>query len=258
MKLIPPRLFLCCSCQLHTRQSLLVLILIKKSAPMICPLRLSKKKYQNPPAPINVEKATVVKVDSVVFQKLHGVIYSLEMMFACPQSYNEFSGFTNDVTASADIFSKKVSKFALINFGMDFVSFYSTCIMLEICGFLARMTFHIGSIDKHHNINNYRYQIIGGYCIISVGKLLVDTHPLLKSQLSPYLIRPKHFVFYLLVQKFDTYSTFKKLNDAISNSNTVGKIKDKGGLGCTIFFVRLHMCSLNRITVPPNHPSLYL
>ena len=130
--------------------------------------------------------------------------------------------------------------------------------MLEMCDFLAGKAIHIGSIDSKHNIKIGRYQIVGGYFIVSVGKLVVDSHQFIKSQVSPDLIRPKDFDSVLLIQNLTSYSTLNKFDDAIYDGYTVGKIEDIGGLGCTLFSTRLHLNAVNGRTVPSNHRALYL
>ena len=130
--------------------------------------------------------------------------------------------------------------------------------MLEICDFLSGKAIHLGFIENKNNIKNDRYQTIGGSCIFSFGKIVVDAHIYLKSQVSTDLILPEDFASDLLVQKLTLCSTIKILDDAISDGRTIGNIEDTVGLGCTIFFTRLHMHAVNVITAPPKQRGIYL
>ena len=133
-----------------------------------------------------------------------------------------------------------------------------TDIMLEIYDFLARETRYLGSIDNDHNIHNDIYQIIGVYFIFYVEKLVVYDKIFLKSQVSPALTCPKDFTSDNIFQKLTSYINIKKLDDAISDGCTVGKIEDIGGLGCTILFTRLHMHEVNGRTSPQSTiPSIF-
>ena len=87
---------------------------------------------------------------------------------------------------------------------------------------------------------------------------MVNAHLFLVSQVSPYFIHPKDFASDILVQKLTSYSTLKILDDAISDRRTFGKIEDTGGLGCTLFFVRLHLHAVSGRIVPPKYCALYL
>ena len=79
---------------------------------------------------------------------------------------------------------------------------------------------HTGDVDNKHNVNNYRYQIIGGYFILTIGHLVVDTDLLWKSGVSAYLIKIKDFASDNLVEDICSYETLKKLSDGVKNGAT--------------------------------------
>ena len=87
---------------------------------------------------------------------------------------------------------------------------------------------------------------------------MVDAHIFLKAQISPYFIHPKDFASDILVYKLTLYSTNNKLDDTIYDGHTIGKTEDAEGLGCTIFFMRLHLHARNRKNSPQNHRALYI
>ena len=107
-------------------------------------------------------------------------------------------------------------------------------------------------------MNNYCYQIIGGYFIPEIGNLVVDTDILRKSVVSADLINIKEFVSYKLVEDLCSYKTLKKLSDGVNNGATEGLIEDACALSCTIFFVKLHLNYVNGLIVPAKHRALYL
>ena len=124
--------------------------------------------------------------------------------------------------------------------------------------FLVGKASRLGSIEKKHNINNNRYQIIGVYLIVYVGKLVVDSHILIKSQVSPDLTCTKYFPSNIFFRNLNLYSTVKKIYDGISYGHTVGEIDYTGGLVCTIFLVILYMHEVNGRTAHPMYHDLYL
>ena len=107
-------------------------------------------------------------------------------------------------------------------------------------------------------MNNCRYQIIGGYCIPTIGNLVVDTDILRQSGVSADLIKIKDFASNKLVEYLCSYKTLKKLSDGVNNIATEGLFEDAGALSCTIFFMKLHLHSVNGLTVPDKHRALYL
>ena len=73
-------------------------------------------------------------------------------------------------------------------------------------------------------MKNYRYQIIGLYCITTIGNFVVDTDLFRQSGLSADLIKIKYFASYKLVEDICSYKTFKKLSDFVNNGATEGLI----------------------------------
>ena len=94
--------------------------------------------------------------------------------------------------------------------------------MYAIYQFLNGKESHTGSVDNKHNVNNCRYQIIGGYCIPTIGNLVVDTDILRQSGVSSDLIKIKDFASDKLVEDLCSYKTLKKLSDGVNNGATEG------------------------------------
>ena len=107
-------------------------------------------------------------------------------------------------------------------------------------------------------MNNDRYQIIGVYCIPTIGNLVVDTDILRQSVVSADLIKIKDFASYKLVEDICSYKTLKMLSDGVNNGATEGLVEDAGALSCTIFFMKLHLYSVNGLIVPAKHIAIYL
>ena len=61
-----------------------------------------------------------------------------------------------------------------LNFSVDGVSVESIGVVYAIFQFLNGKESHTGDVDIKHNVNNYRYQIIGGSFIPAIGNVVVD------------------------------------------------------------------------------------
>ena len=115
---------------------------------------------------------------------------------------------------------------------------------------------HNGAVDNKHNVKNDRYQIILGYCILTIVNLVVDTDLLRKSGVSADLIKIKEFASYKLIKDLCSHKTLEKLSDGVNNGATEGLIGESGALSCTIFFMKLHLHSVNGLIFPAKHRAL--
>ena len=86
--------------------------------------------------------------------------------------------------------------------------------------------------------------------------MVVHTDPLRQSGVSADLIKIKDFASDKLVEDLCSYKTLKKLSDGVNNGATEGLIEDAGAISCTIFFMKLHLHSINGLIFPAKHRAL--
>ena len=208
-------------------------------------------------APIKVITASDIKAVFMDFQYTPPGIPSVEIISACPQSSNEWSNFTSDTIEAVQVTISSIPQHSFLNLAVDGVSVESIDVMYAICQLLDRKESHTGAVYNKHNAKNDRYQIIGGYCITTIGTLVVDTDILRQSGVSADLIKIKDFASDKLVEDLCSYKTLNMLYDDVSNGATEGLFEDAGALSCTIFFMKLHLHSVNGLTVPAKHRALY-
>ena len=228
---------------------------------IICTENLDKEEIDNilklKPSNMTLEKATEVKVAILSFQSSPiGVPPSIKVA-ARPQSNNECSQFTQDMEAAMEKIAAKYTNVSFVNFAVDGVSLEAEDVRRAICDFLAGVKNHTGATDTNHDIKSWRYQIIGGSCIATVGKLVVDSDLLRQAGVSSELICPKDFASDLLVKKLTSYDTLQKL-EALLASDAPNAYADAGALAATLFFMRLHLHAINGIDVPARQRAVYL
>ena len=70
---------------------------------------------------------------------------------------------------------------------------------------------YVGFIDTNHNMNNNRYQIIGGSCTEILGGCLYGIGLLQAAGVTRELWRPEDFVSNLIFLKINSHTTIQKI-----------------------------------------------
>ena len=196
----------------------------------------------------------------MTFQNTPPGISPSEIVAARPQSNNESNEFIVDMERSTALalHTTGASTTSFVNFAVDGVSCESRHVWTAECNFLSGKTNHVGTTDTNHNIKSWRYQIIAGAdkqgC--TIGGLMIDSYPL-RLSVSMDVWCPSDFASDLLVLRLCSHDTILKMSQAETNfgSTLAG---DKGALGLTLFFMRLHLYAVNGKSVPATHRAVYM
>jgi hypothetical protein len=106
-------------------------------------------------------------------------------------------------------------------------------------------------VDNKYNVKNYSYQLIGGSCVLLVGKYVADVDLIQKAGDPEDWFIVKDLASDKKVEDHFSYGTMKKIEDAIIDGWAVGLIEDYGALAVTMFFLRIHHHNMNtRLEVP--------
>ena len=141
---------------------------------------------------------------------------------------------------------------------MDGVSCESKHVWHSVCEYLPKKSNRTGSTDNNHNIKSWRGQIIMGTetqgC--TIGLFMIDLYTL-RAHVSIDIWLPGDFASDLLVLHLTSYSTIQRLSEADTSlgSTSTG---DKGVMGLTLFFMRIHLYAVNGKGVQARHRAVYL
>lgn len=184
----------------------------------------------------------------------------MEIVAARPQSNNESNNFIKDMelAASEAACSSGAGALSFANYSVDGVSCESVHLWFTSCEFMSCKSNHLGSTDNNHNIKSWRLQIIGGSgmqgCVI--GRFMIDSF-VLRSNVSFDIWRPNDFASDQLVLQLVSYKSIKSLSEVEPSFGSTSK-GDKGVLGLTLFFMRLHLYAVNGKSVKASHRAVYL
>ena len=202
----------------------------------------------------------ISQVAILTFQSTPPGIPPSEIVAARPQSNNESNEFVKSMESSVALAlqSLEVKPKVFVSFGVDGVSCESRHVWDSICSFLSCLSNHIGSTDTNHNMKSWRYQIIAGADIqgCTIGKLMIDAYSLRQS-VSSEIYCPSDFASDRLVLQLCSNDTIVKLFQAEIAFGSTSK-GDKGAMGLTLFFMRLHLYAVNGSGVPARHRAVYL
>ena len=183
-----------------------------------------------------------------------------EMIAARPQSNNESNEFIIDMkrAVSQALQESSTNAKAFVNFAVDGVSCESKHVWTSSCDFLFKKANHVGSTDTNHNIKCWRYQIIAGAgeqgC--TIGNLMIDSC-YLRSFVSIDVWCPSDFASDLLVLRLCSHDTILKISQTETSFGCTIE-GDKGVLGLTLFFMRLHLYAINGKNAPATHRAVYM
>ena len=192
----------------------------------------------------------------MTFQSTPDGVPPTEIVAARPQSNNESNKFVQDIELAVSLALQSVKSF--ISFAVDGVSCESRHVWKALCDFLACKSNHVGSTDNNHNVKSWRYQVIAGSGTqgCTIGQLMIDSYTL-REFVSVDIYCPSDFASDRLVLQLCSYDTILKLSqsDIAFGSTSKG---DKGAMGLTLFFMRLHLYAVNGSGVPSSHRAVYL
>ena len=100
----------------------------------------------------------------------------MRIIAARPQGVNAVSSFTRDLCQAACLIERDLDHVRFTNFATDGVSVETSDILLSLCEFLDGKKNFCAAVDNKHNINNDRYQLIGGSNAATIGNYYIDTN----------------------------------------------------------------------------------
>ena len=99
---------------------------------------------------------------------------------------------------------------------------------------------------------------MGGSCICIIGNYVIDASLLPVVGLSEELGGSKDFASDVHVLKLASTQTLQMLDNYACSDNVDTSLEDIGVLSTTLYFFRLHLCSINGDSIPSNNRVLYL
>jgi len=212
-----------------------------------------------------IDLATEVKVAVMSFQSTEKGVAPSIVVAARPQSNNETSNFVQAMELAASKAAKELAasepagatNYRFAGFAVDGVSVEGEDVRRSICDFLSSKCNHVGYTDTNHNMKSWRYQIVGGSCVVTIGKYVVDADLLRIAEVPRELWRPTDFASDLLVLKLVSYQTVKKLHDFHTKEKDNLSPGDIGVLMVTLAMTKLRLHAINSKDMDSNQRSVY-
>ena len=161
-----------------------------------------------------------------------------------PQTINMVSQFnqqiTTWVTEACKERSKKGKVTHLASTAADGVGCDNEWVVCQMRLFLKGKGCHVGLIDTNHNQKNFRYQFLGGSCVVWIGWYLFDVELFRIADVSMLYWRIKDFASDLLVLRLASYETVSKIYSL--EGQDVGSV---AAVCTTLYMMRLRLCSVN-------------
>ncbi len=201
------------------------------------------------------ELAVEVKVAVVAVQDAPPGTNSFFPLCALPQTKNVVSTFNDDLMQWLSEHSKSSSQnFTLLSAAVDGVSCDKEFVVSNLLKFLQAKQDYLSITDPNHNIKNFRYQVIGGSGIRSIGKFVVDADLVRVAGIKMELWRIKDFASDGLVLELASAKTVTSLCSLESKEDG----KTIVTLCLILFFMRLHLFAVNGTTLPARKRVYFL
>ena len=128
-----------------------------------------------------------------------------------PQGINAVTSFNAQVTDICVKVSRQLERVQFISAAADGVGCDAQFIRKQLVLFLRGMSNHVGVVDTNHNCKNFRYQVIGGSCVLMMGCYCIDPQMLVLCGIAKEIWRPTDWASDLLVLKLNSAETITKL-----------------------------------------------
>jgi hypothetical protein len=138
------------------------------------PEGISKEDFEKLLFDDKTELASEVKVAVITVQSCTKGTRVSYALCARAQGKNEQSDFNNLVLDTLNEYCIANDSAVLLNSANDGVSCDSAFVRTSTHNFLAGETGWLGITDPNHNNKNFRYQVIGGSSVASIGKYVID------------------------------------------------------------------------------------
>ena len=160
---------------------------------------------------MKLEEANDTKVTTMSFHSTKPCMYTSVIVSARPQYRNGTSNFVQDTECAASAEAGKSTYFT--GFVVYGVSAKIEDVHPSICEFLSYNIDNFGLTNTNPNTKYWLYQIIGGYCAVTIGTCVIDSNILRLSGISTERWRLIDFEYDLLVLKLDSHDMVQSLYD---------------------------------------------
>ena len=188
----------------------------------------------------DVERAKELKVAVVAIQN-PGVGKSPCFALAVqPQSINMVSDFNKDATSVVSSLRKREGTASLVSAAADGVGCDAKFVQSQLASFLRGNKNNVALDDTNHNTKNFRYQGIGGSCVVTMGNHVLDPALLPLAGVAQELWRVKDWASDLVALRFSSTATVAKVATLVNEE--AGSVCT---LRATLYFMRLKICAVN-------------
>lgn len=188
----------------------------------------------------DVERAKELKVAVVTIQNPGIGKSPFFVLAAQPQSINMVSDFNKDVTSVVSSLCKREGTASLVSVAADGVGCDARFIQGQLVSFLRGNNNHVALVDTNHNTKNFRYQGIGGSCVVIMGNHVLDPALLPLAGVAEELWRVKDWASDLVVLRLASAATVAKVATLVN---------EEAGSVCTLcvtlYFMRLKLYAVN-------------
>ena len=188
----------------------------------------------------DIERAKELKVAVVTIQNPgigHSPYFTLGGQ---PQSINMVSNFNQRVTSIVSRLCKSEGNASLVSVAADGVGCDAKFIQGQLVSFLRGQVNHVALVDTNHNAKNFRYQMIGGSCVVIMGNHVLDPGLLSLALVAVELWRIKDWASDLVVSRLASAKSVAKV--AMLSNEEVGSVSV---LCLTLYFIRLKLFAVN-------------
>ena len=188
----------------------------------------------------DIERAKEIKVAVITLQNA-GIGQSPYFCLAGqPQSINMVSDFNKNVTSVVSSLCKREGTASLVSVAADGVGCDAKFIQGQLVTFLRGNQDHVGLVDTNHNTKNFRYQGIGGSCVVIMGDHVLDPALLPLAGVAQELWRVKDWASDLVVLRLASADTVAKVATLVNEE--AGSVCS---LCVTLYFMRLKLYAVN-------------
>ena len=188
----------------------------------------------------NIPRAEELKVAVITFQRVPSGVCPFYVLGARCQSVNESNNFNESMVEICEQYQQEKNQGELISCAADGVSVDGEFLRKTLFNFLDGKTNISGVVDSNHNTKSFRYQLIGGSCVMIMGNHIIDPELLRLSGVSKELWRISDFASDLLPLKLASKDTVLKLCSLQNESEESISV-----LCITLYLARLKLFAVN-------------
>ena len=148
-----------------------------------------------------------IKIIVFTLQRVQEGMSSYILISGFPKTNNESKNIINNFQYMCANSFESLEYMWLLNRLVFGVPYESVMIQEALLNFIYGDFFHVGLIDKNHNMNHNCYRMIGGPCAVILGVYVYAIGILQASGVTRELWQTEDFVSDLLILKFNSHTT---------------------------------------------------